>query len=94
VVLDSIETLFAHLRNLGALRSELQRLFHWLSDRGVTAIIKNGNDPSVGKTLELVATRKDGAEIPVEVSVTAAMIEGKWQIFGNVPRYIRTASEG
>jgi circadian clock protein KaiC len=39
VVLDTIETLFAGLTNDGILRSELRRLFHWLKDKGVTAVI-------------------------------------------------------
>jgi circadian clock protein KaiC len=38
VVLDTLETLFAGFRNEAILRSELRRLFHWLKDRGVTAI--------------------------------------------------------
>jgi circadian clock protein KaiC len=39
VVLDSIETLFAGLSNEAVLRSELRRLFRWLKDRGLTAIV-------------------------------------------------------
>src|SRR5688572_12210551 len=39
VVLDTIETLFGGLDNQAILRSELRRLFRWLKDRGVTAII-------------------------------------------------------
>lgn len=39
VVLDSLETLFAGLDNDGILRSELWRLFRWLKDHGVTAVI-------------------------------------------------------
>ena len=39
VVLDTIENLFAGLTNQGILRAELRRLFHWLKDKGVTAII-------------------------------------------------------
>jgi circadian clock protein KaiC len=39
VVLDTIENLFAGLRNQGILRAELRRLFRWLKDRGVTAVI-------------------------------------------------------
>src|ERR1700750_2427431 len=39
VVLDTIEALFAGLKNDGILRSELRRLFGWLKDQGVTAII-------------------------------------------------------
>jgi circadian clock protein KaiC len=39
VVLDTIESLFAGLNNAAVLRAELRRLFRWLKDRGVTAII-------------------------------------------------------
>jgi len=39
VVLDTIETLFAGLPHPLILRAELRRLFRWLKDKGVTAII-------------------------------------------------------
>ncbi len=39
VALDTIEALFAALSNVGILRAELRRLFHWLKDRGMTAIV-------------------------------------------------------
>jgi circadian clock protein KaiC len=39
VVLDTIETLFSGLSNEGILRAELRRLFRWLKDKGVTAVI-------------------------------------------------------
>lgn len=39
VVLDTIENLFSGLNNEGILRSELRRLFHWLKEKGVTAIV-------------------------------------------------------
>jgi circadian clock protein KaiC len=39
VVLDTIEALFAGLRNEAILRAELRRLFRWLKDKGVTAVI-------------------------------------------------------
>jgi circadian clock protein KaiC len=39
VVLDSIETLFGGLSNAAILRSELHRLFRWLKDKDVTAVI-------------------------------------------------------
>jgi circadian clock protein KaiC len=39
VVLDTVEVLFSALTNQGILRAELQRLFRWLKDRGVTAVI-------------------------------------------------------
>ncbi len=39
VVLDTLETLFSGFANLAILRSEFRRLFRWLKDKGVTAII-------------------------------------------------------
>lgn len=39
VVLDTIETLFGGLTNQAILRSELRRLFYWLKEKGVTAVI-------------------------------------------------------
>ena len=39
VVLDTIETLFSNLTDATILRSELRRLFGWIKDRGLTAII-------------------------------------------------------
>jgi circadian clock protein KaiC len=39
VVLDTLEVLFGGLSNTGILRSELRRLFRWLKDKGVTAVI-------------------------------------------------------
>ena len=39
MVLDTVEALFAGLPNHAILRAELRRLFRWLKDKGVTAII-------------------------------------------------------
>jgi circadian clock protein KaiC len=39
VVIDTIETLFGTFEDVTTLRSELQRLFLWLKDRGVTLVI-------------------------------------------------------
>jgi circadian clock protein KaiC len=39
VVLDTLESLFSGLSNDAILRSELRRLFRWLKERGVTAVI-------------------------------------------------------
>ncbi|HTA72226.1 MAG TPA: circadian clock protein KaiC [Bryobacteraceae bacterium] len=46
VVLDSIETLFAGLTDAAVLRAELRRLFRWLDDRNLTAIVtgERGNN--------------------------------------------------
>jgi len=39
VVLDTLETIFAGFGNDSILRSEIRRLFRWLKDRGVTAVV-------------------------------------------------------
>src|SRR5687767_15605941 len=39
VVLDTIESLFGGFTNQALLRSELRRLFRWLKEKGVTAVI-------------------------------------------------------
>jgi circadian clock protein KaiC len=39
VALDTIEVLFGAIPNQGILRAELHRLFRWLKDKGVTAIV-------------------------------------------------------
>ncbi|WP_109488474.1 circadian clock protein KaiC [Occallatibacter savannae] len=39
VVLDTLEVLFAGLRDQSLLRAELRRLFRWLKERGLTAVV-------------------------------------------------------
>ncbi len=39
VMLDTIETLFGGLQDTGILRAELRRLFRWLRDRKITAVV-------------------------------------------------------
>ena len=39
VVLDTLEVLFSGFQNEAILRSELRRLFRWLKNKGVTAIV-------------------------------------------------------
>ncbi len=45
VVLDTIENLFGGLENQAILRAELRRLFRWLKEKGVTAIITGERGP-------------------------------------------------
>lgn len=54
VVLDSLEALFSGLSNEAILRAELRRLFKWLKERGVTAIItaEQGNNTLTRHGLE------------------------------------------
>jgi circadian clock protein KaiC len=44
VVLDTIESLFAELPNPGILRAEIRRLFGWLKQKGLTAVITAERD--------------------------------------------------
>jgi len=57
VVLDTVEALFSGFTDTAILRAELRRLFGWLKDRGVTAIITgaspSSNEPSSEKGLRL-----------------------------------------
>jgi circadian clock protein KaiC len=54
IVLDTIESLFAGLSNAGVLRAELRRLFAWLKERGITAVItgERGTDTLTRQGLE------------------------------------------
>ncbi len=49
VVLDTLENLFSGLSNQAVLRAELRRLFQWLKEKGVTAIItgEKGEGPAL-----------------------------------------------
>jgi circadian clock protein KaiC len=54
VVLDTLEVLFASLPNEAILRSELRRLFRWLKEKGMTAVItaERGRDQITRHGLE------------------------------------------
>ena len=43
---------------------------------------KTGEGPAVGKTLELFALKKDATEFPIELSLSATMIDGLWNAVG------------
>ena len=43
---------------------------------------QTGEGPAVGQTLELAAVRKDGTEIPIELSASAVQLQGKWHAVG------------
>jgi circadian clock protein KaiC len=45
IVIDTLEALFAGLPNEAILRAELRRLFRWLKERGVTAVITAEKGP-------------------------------------------------
>ena len=52
IVLDSMEALFSGLTDHMRLRSEIHRLFLWLKDKGVTAIVTGESIEPSGKTRE------------------------------------------
>jgi circadian clock protein KaiC len=54
VVLDTIETLFSCFSNEAIVRSELRRLFNWIKEKGVTAVItaEKGRDTLTRQGLE------------------------------------------
>ena len=54
IVLDTIESLFSGLSNTAVLRAELRRLFAWLKDRNITAVItgERGTDTLTRQGLE------------------------------------------
>jgi PAS domain S-box-containing protein len=49
---------------------------------GFKSFRETGQGAAVGKTLELAANRKDGTELPVELSLSAVKIKGKWNAIG------------
>ncbi len=52
--------------------------------KGLDGFKNTGEGPFVGKTIELSAVRKDGEEIPIEISFSAMELKGKWNAIGIV----------
>lgn len=50
--------------------------------RGIGRFRDSGEGPSVGKTLELTAVKKDGTEFPLELSLSALQLKGEWHAVG------------
>lgn len=50
--------------------------------RGIVRFGKTGQGNAIGKVLELEGRRKDGSEFPLELSVAAVQIRGKWHAAG------------
>ena len=47
-------------------------------ERGFAVFRKTGSGPVIGKTLELEGLRKDGTDVPVELSVSSRMLDGTY----------------
>lgn len=54
-------------------------LYRSQAAEGIRQFSQTGSGPVIGKTLELTALRKDGAEFPVELSISAMYFGGEWQ---------------
>ncbi|MBL7208730.1 MAG: PAS domain S-box protein [Dehalococcoidia bacterium] len=49
---------------------------------GFSKFRETGQGAAVGRTLELVGLKKDGAEFPLELSMSAVKVKGKWNAIG------------
>jgi PAS domain S-box-containing protein len=58
--------------------------YHDAYKKGIAGFKRTGGGPVVGKTLELETVRKDGTSFPIELSVSAVKIDGKWHATGIV----------
>jgi len=56
--------------------------FHQAHHAAFPAFLKSGQGAAIGKTLDLEAQRKDGAEINVQLSLSAIQISGQWHAVG------------
>ncbi len=52
--------------------------------KGLDKFLSTGESLPVGRTFELTAKRKDGGEFPVEISLSALPLKGKWYSVGIV----------
>jgi len=56
--------------------------YHSAYIKGIKNFKMTGEGPVIDKTLELEALKKDGIEFPIELSVSAVKIKGKWNSIG------------
>jgi PAS domain S-box-containing protein len=56
--------------------------FHEDFFKGFKGFQETGQGTAIGKTLELAAIKKDGTEFPVELSLSAVKMKGKWNAIG------------
>ena len=78
VVLDTVEALFAGLTNHAILRAELRRLFHWLKQRGATAVITGERGISVLPITSLKLDHQASTQrVATGIAKLDAMLGGK-----------------
>lgn len=57
---------------------------HAVARQGLQQFRHSGTGPVVNKTFETTAVRRDGAEFPVELSISAVRLRGQWHAIGIV----------
>jgi PAS domain S-box-containing protein len=58
--------------------------YHKAYREGFSRFKITGQGPAIGKLLELAAVKKNGMEVPIEMSVSAINLRGKWNAIGIV----------
>ena len=96
IMVDSTDTILywnaSAARMLGYSAGETvgRKLHDWITptryreaaEAGLRGFATTGKGGAISKTLELAALRKDGVEIPVEISLTAVPTDGEWRGIG------------
>ena len=67
--------------------------FHAAFSKGFEGFKETGQGGAIGKTVELVAFGKDGKEFPVELSLSAVKLEGRWNAIGLEGRCVHRRRE-
>ncbi len=80
------ERIFGHAKH-EAIGKELHTLLaphRYLEQyrHGLARFLDSGEGPTIGRTLELTAVRKDGTEFPLELSLSSLQVKGKWHAVG------------
>lgn len=83
---QAAETIFGYTQAevLGKNLHELiaPKRFHEAQSRSFPLFRETGQGAAIGKTRELVAVHRSGAEFPVELALSASLIAGKWNGIG------------
>jgi len=58
--------------------------YHEAFARGFAGFRSTGQGAAIGRTLEMIAQRKNGEEFPVDLSLSPALLKGKWHAIGIV----------